>query len=233
MLVMAKNRAVPVTQADALRVQLGMSYRRLARAIGLEDESVLRRVLSGKTRNPHPHNQSVYDRAYAFLKQQVKDAPPPVVGKPLIPVGYSPLPIRYAGVVPAGDWGDPLESEDFIEVDPALVKNNRYACTVQGLSCSPALHPNDITIWEQDMNPSYGLIVLAQRKGDHACTVKVLEWDAAQNRPVLMPLNPNYEPPEDFDGWGVIARLVAVIRHQDGPERRWVYNSGLRPRHLL
>jgi phage repressor protein C with HTH and peptisase S24 domain len=137
-------------------------------------------------------------------------------------------------MVPASsDWGDPLESDEFIPIDGKYVKSNRFAARVIGDSCWPALRPGDLTIWEADQNPPYGVIVLAQRKGDHGCTVKELTYSSSERRPVLLPVNPDYESPEDGDGWGVIARLVVVIREDDGPEKIWYYAPGLRRRHLM
>lgn len=155
-----------------------------------------------------------------------------VLDRPRIPVTFDPQPMRYAGEVPAGDWGDPLASEDFIDVDPALFHAKRYAAKVVGPSCYPALHPGDLVIWHHDESPPYGMLVLAQRKEDHACTVKVLDWDAETNQPVLRPVNPDHEPAGSEGGWVAIARLVAVIRKIDGLEMRWFLPEGIRPRHL-
>ena len=152
--------------------------------------------------------------------------------RPRIPVTFEPQPMRYAGEVPAGDWGDPLASEDFIEVDPALFHSKRYAAKVVGPSCYPALHPGDLVIWHHDESPPYGMLVLAQRKEDHACTVKVLDWDAETNQPILRPVNPDHEPAGAEGGWVAIARLVAVLRKIDGLELRWYLPEGIRPRHL-
>jgi Peptidase S24-like len=136
--------------------------------------------------------------------------------------------------VPAStEWGDPLASEELIEVDGKYVNAKRFAATVTGDSCYPALHRGDLTIWESDPNASYGLIVLAQRNGDHGCTVKELVYDNEAGRSRLHPINPDYEDPDDGDGWGVIARLVAVVRQSDGPEKSWFYPKGLRVRHLV
>ena len=154
------------------------------------------------------------------------------VGAPMIPVGYPVLKMRYAGEVPAGDWGDPLASEDFVEVEAKLEHPDRYMTRVVGMSCYPALHADDMAIWHQDRNPPYGAIVLAQRKGDHACTVKLLAWDEESKANRLVPINPAYDNPPDGDGWGVIARLVHVSREVDGGERSWYRPKGLRPKDL-
>jgi len=155
-----------------------------------------------------------------------------ILGTPLYPVGFPMVRIPYAGVVPAGDWGDPLNTDDFIEVDVRYEHRQRYAARVVGDSCYPALLQGDLTIWQEDTSPAYGLIVLAQRKHDHACTVKELDYDAKVGRPILTPINPKHDCPPDGDGWGAVARLVAVIRVVDGLEQTWFLASGLRKRHL-
>jgi len=151
----------------------------------------------------------------------------PVLGPPKYLTTYAPLPMRYAGVVPAGDWGDPLESDEMRDVDPALWKSNRYLATVTGDSCWPALQQGDLCVFEHDMSPPPGLVVLAQRKGDHAVTLKQLKLDD-QGRPHLEPINPEYNEPPNGDGWGVIARLVCVLRTVGQIERRWYSPHGLR-----
>jgi transcriptional regulator with XRE-family HTH domain len=175
------------------------------------------------------------------IAQKFPGAPPApkgagasVLGLPQFPVSYVLAQMPYGGLVPASEeWGDPLESDSFIEVDPKFTGRNRFACKVVGNSCYPALKQGDLTVWEIDRSPKHGVIVLAQRKGDHGCTVKQLHYDAEEGRDRLIPVNPKYTSPDDGDGWGVVARLVAVIRENDGPERTWYWPSGLRPKHLL
>jgi transcriptional regulator with XRE-family HTH domain len=154
------------------------------------------------------------------------------LGSPTIPVGFPMARIRHAGTVPAGDWGDPLASEDFVEVDVRFDHPRRFAATVVGDSCWPALRQGDLTVWHSDPAPPYNLIVLAQRVGDHGCTVKELVWDPGANRPVLAPVNPAYGQTDDGDGWAVTARLVAVVRRQDGVEQTWYSPEGLRVKYL-
>jgi hypothetical protein len=152
---------------------------------------------------------------------------------PRTPVAYPTSRMPYAGDVPCSrEWGDPLSGGEFVEVDSQYQHPRRFAARVVGDSCYPALQPGDMTIWHSDMNPAYGLVVLAQRKGDHGCTVKVLEYDDALGRPRLHPVNPSSGEPEDGEGWGVVARLVAVIRNTDGLRRTWYMDTGLRPKHL-
>lgn len=164
---------------------------------------------------------------YGLPQKQRADNP---LGNPAIPVGFSMASLPYAGAVPAGEWGDPLASEEFIEVEVEFEHPRRFAARVVGDSCYPALQQGDLTIWHQDMSPPYGTIVLAQRKGDHGCTVKELRYE--DSRPILHAVNPDIDDPEDGDGWGVVARLVGVIRKTEGPKRTWYLNEGLRPKHL-
>ena len=139
--------------------------------------------------------------------------------------------LRYAGSVPcSSEWGPPLESTEYIEVSPQFGHPDRYAARVVGDSCYPALQPGDLTVWHSDPSPPYGCIVLAQRKGDHGCTVKQLAHDGT--RPHLKPVNPQYDEPDDGEGWGVIARLVGVERSSEAPTRTWYWEAGLRPEHL-
>jgi hypothetical protein len=150
---------------------------------------------------------------------------------PKILVSHGARRIRYAGTVPCGEWGDPLDSEEMVEVDARYEHPRRFAATVSGDSCEPALQHGDFTVWHYDLAPSAGLIVLAQRKGDHACTVKQLKIDA-QGQPHLVPINPAYDEPEGGDGWGVIARLILVQRTLGHAERQWYSRAGLRPEDL-
>ena len=152
---------------------------------------------------------------------------------PRIPVDYPSAQIPFAGQVPCdSEWGDPLAADEFMDVQLQFEHPKRFGATVVGDSCYPALLPGDTTIWHADFSPTYGLIVLAQRKGDHGCTVKQLEYDAERGRPRLHPVNPAHGEPEDGEGWGVIARLVAVLRQEDGLKKTWFLQTGLRPRHL-
>jgi transcriptional regulator with XRE-family HTH domain len=153
------------------------------------------------------------------------------LGRPMVPVSHGTRRIRYAGIVPCGDWGDPLDSEEMVDVDARYEHPKRFAATVSGDSCSPALLHGDFTVWHYDLAPSPGLIVLAQRKGDHACTVKQLKMDST-GRPHLLPINPQYDEPPAGDGWGVIARLILVQRVVGHAERQWYSRAGLRPEDL-
>ena len=211
----------------------------LAKAVGATRQSVQQWLTEGA----RPRNPEVLDRMVEAL--QVGRTAGALRGSIItehglgeldrfrIPVANPSAHIRFAGEVPcASEWGDPLAAEEFMEVEVQFEHPKRFSATVVGDSCYPALLPGDTTIWHADFSPTYGLIVLAQRKGDHGCTVKQLEYDAEGGRPRLHPVNPAHGEPEDGEGWGVIARLVAVLRQEDGLKKTWFLATGLRPRHL-
>jgi hypothetical protein len=152
---------------------------------------------------------------------------------PKIAVGFAPLKVRLAGNVPAGDWGDPLASDEFIDVtDTRFEHPRRFAAHVVGTSCYPFLQPGDLTIWHLDPDPNYQVFVLAQRKGDHGCTVKELLRDEKNQRPILHSPNPAHDDPEDGSGWGVIARLVGVQFQHDGANLTVFEQTGVTKRKL-
>lgn len=164
---------------------------------------------------------------YGEPRKQVADSP---LGNPVIPVGFQMGSIPYAGEVPAGEWGDPLASEEFLEVEVKFEHPRRFAAKVVGDSCYPALQQGDVTIWHYDTNPPYGSIVIAQQRDDHGCTVKELLYE--DGRPILHPINPTCGAPQDGVGWGVIARLVGVLRKVDGLEKTMYMADGLRVKHF-
>lgn len=205
--------------------QRSMSW--LATAIGTNRQSV-QQWLVGETRPRDPQTWEKMRLALIGKAMALGD-----LDRPKIPVGFGMTQMRFAGEVPCGaDWGDPLASDEFIEVEVQFEHPRRFAAKVVGNSCYPALRPGDITIWHADMNPPYGLIVLAQRKGDHGVTVKQLEYDEKKARPELVPVNSQAGKPEDGEGWGVIGRLVAVLRNEDGLRISYYMESGLRAKHL-
>lgn len=204
--------------------QRSMSW--LAKALGTNRQSVQQWLVDGR----EPRDKKVWEQMRRAILAPMRQTD---LDHPRIPVGFPTGQIRYAGEVPCSEsWGDPLASEEFIELEIQYEHPKRFAAKVVGDSCYPALLPGDLTIWHTDMNPTYGLIVLAQRKGDHGCTVKQLEYDDSLGRPRLLPVNPSRGAPEDGEGWGVIARLVAVLRNTDGLKRSWFLETGLRPKHL-
>lgn len=155
------------------------------------------------------------------------------VSNPGFTASFPKITLRYAGLVPTSDeWGDPLSSDIPWEVEAKFDSPFRFVCKVTGESCYPALQQGDVTIWHQDMAPQPGKIVLAQRRGDHGCTVKEL----GQNKDgtnCLLPINPNASAPPDGEGWGVIARLVGVIyEDEDGTEISVYRPNGITPKAL-
>jgi len=230
-MLLAMARTSEAERLLRLLSERDLSQSWLARRLGISPQR-LNLYVNGQRQ---PTDDRFWEKAEAVITSGATATPAAsasIRDRPRIPVTFEPQPMRYAGEVPAGDWGDPLASEDFIEVDPALFHSKRYAAKVVGPSCYPALHPGDLVIWHHDESPPYGMLVLAQRKEDHACTVKVLDWDAEANQPVLRPVNPDHEPAGSEGGWVAIARLVAVIRKIDGLEMRWYLPEGIRPRHL-
>lgn len=210
----------------AFRESLRMTQQEVADTLGI-DRSRWKNWEYGYASPPPKIVRELRRMGYGEPSRPIADT---LLGRPKIPVGFSLGSMVYAGIVPAGEWGDPLASEEFVEVEVKFEHPKRFAATVVGDSCYPALQQGDMAIWHHDLNPPYGSIVLAQRKGDHGCTVKELAY--SEGRPMLLPVNPNLDCPPDGDGWGVIARLVGVIRKVDGMERTWYLDSGLRAHHL-
>jgi hypothetical protein len=225
---------------------VGMSAKELAEALGIGRTAVYA-YRDRPNANPSPEKVAAFVEHLVVIGYTVplgwfydgEDSPVPlkdpkrseVVDKPKAIYSFGFVYMRYAGVVPCGDWGDPLDSEELVEMGAELDHPKRYVTSVIGDSCYPALKQGDKVVWHQDFAPTAGLIVLAQRKGDHGCTVKQLKTDD-QGRPHLVPINPSYDEPANGDGWGVIARLVAVIRKTAGMKVTFVNPDGLRPSDL-
>lgn len=207
-------------RADRLREALDRAERSnawLAKKMGLSRQQIGEYVNGNNT----PSDEATWTKMFALLD------PPIGSGTRVEPEERKQLP--YAGVVPAGEWGDPLKAEEYQPIDADLWHVKRFVTSVSGYSCYPVLHPADTAIWHEDMSPPTGVIVLAQRKGDHGCTVKQLIYDEKSNRPRLLPLNPEHDEPEDGDGWGVIARLVVVERTVRGVRFQAYNQYGIRP----
>lgn len=220
----------------SLLKELDRSGRWLAQRVGVSPQ-VLNNWLNdvNQPRNPEVWQKMINELEKFRSQMGIKDAKSnydQILGSPKIPVGFPTVRMRYAGEVPTGDWGDPLESEEFMEMDAQYEHPKRFCARVVGDSCYPALQPGDITIWHYDLSPPFQVIVLAQRRGDHGCTVKQLVYDPKEGRPRLKPVNPDHVEPGDGDGWGAIARLIAVLRSDDAPKRTWFWEAGLRPEHL-
>lgn len=189
----------------------------LARALGESKQKVYKWLT-----DTLPRDEGVFDRMLALIP-----TPPEELDRPRTLASYAPLQIRFAGIVPAGsDWGDPLESDEMIEVDAKFESPKRFAAQVAGNSCWPALVQGDLTIWHIDEAPAPGLIVLAQNT-EGGCTVKELALgDRGTYR--LVPINEASTSPPDGDGWRPIARLVGIVRDVRGVELTWYQPRGLR-----
>lgn len=158
------------------------------------------------------------------VKVNFRDA---TLGNPAIPVSHSMVEMRYAGEVPASEeWGDPLASETFVEMEAKFEHPQRFCARVRGMSCYPALKQGDMSVWHSNPSPPIGQIVLAQND-QHQCTVKELGWDEELGRPILKPVNEAEKAPPDGVGWRVVAQLVGVIRNERGVERTWYVRGGL------
>ncbi len=155
------------------------------------------------------------------------------VSDPRFAVTYLKMTIKHAGQIPAGQWSDPGESEEFCEVEARLFKTNRFCAEIVGESCYPALQPGDFTIWEANRNPKLNKIIIAERYPDHAATVKVLIWDADLKRPALFAINPAFQEPLS-EHWDAIAFLVHVsYTDDDGGEITFYREDGIRPEQLI
>ena len=155
----------------------------------------------------------------------------PVISGPSMPVTFPTLPMPYVGYLPAGTWVAPSDTEDFEEVESRYWKKGRYCAKMEGFSCYPALQPGDFTMWEENPAPAVGKIVVAQRKGDHAATVKRLDW--LNNEYALKAINAA-ESDAEADGWGVVAMLVLVSWiDQEGGEVTVYRPDGIRPSQLI
>lgn len=153
---------------------------------------------------------------------------------PRSPVSGGPGRVRNAGTVPCGDWSDPLAADDFFNVNDVRFEGPRnFAAKVIGYSCAPALVPEDMTIWRQDHNPPYGSLVIAEREDDHACTVKVLAFDRTRGVNVLLPVNPEYDGPDDSVKWTATAQLIGVIRNINGVDMSFFAEDGLSVKFLM
>lgn len=216
----------------------------LSRRLGIPNPQRLSNWESGKHDPPYSILQAIARETGVSLQWLVTGqgsiaGKPPLavherreVSDPRNIVTYDKVDMPYAGNLPAGDWSDPLESEEFEEVESRLWKRNRFCARIVGDSCHPALQRNDFVIFEASTSPIFGRIVVAERS-DHAATVKVLEWDAATSGPVLRPVNPNVEPP-DADEWRVIGFLVcATWRTIYGAEVTHYQEDGIRPEDLM
>ena len=231
----------PGEKVERLLEQRDMSISRLAKKIGKSRQSVHSWITGVSVPRTESEWQSIADVFGLSLEDLLDPRKDPtiiepateILSRPLIPVGFKYIKLPFAGNVPAGEWGDPLASDEFIELENANFEHpRRFAAYVVGDSCFPALQQGDLTIWHADTAPPYRTIVLAQRKGDHGCTVKEMLYDQERGRVILHPINERYDEPADGDGWGVIARLVGVVRERDGMKQTFYRPEGLAKKHF-
>jgi hypothetical protein len=142
--------------------------------------------------------------------------------------------LPYAGEVPASSqWGDPLVGTGSVEVPAKFGGTNRFVAKVVGRSMSPALYQADMIVFEHDLAPPVGVVVLAQRKGDHGPTIKKLEQDPETGEFRLHAVNAYAEAPPDGEGWGVVAKMVGMLRTIDGTQVELYNAAGVTPRALI
>lgn len=228
---MAKKGEVGARLAQWLDAAGFRARTKLAASIDVTPQR-LSNWLSGHAEVPHDRYQEIaawFGRTVEELTGQVPTVTVRELSTPYYPVGFQPRQIRLLSAVPCGMWEEPTESEDFIEIDAKFEHPKRYATYVTGDSCFPVLQQGDLAIWHEDFNPSYGLIVLARRKEDHAATVKRLVYDTDGKGATLKPVNPDADGVDSLVEWGVIARLVGIIRTQeDGTELSFYNPRGIR-----
>lgn len=146
---------------------------------------------------------------------------------------YGSRELPFAGDVPAGEWGDPLESVERVAVWPEAYGERRFVARAVGESCYPAILQGDLLIFQSDKAPPYGKIVLAQREEDHGCTLKQLQFNRAEKRPVLRTVNPFVDDPDETGGWYAVARLIGLEREVDGATVRFFHPEGLTAKQLM
>lgn len=157
----------------------------------------------------------------------------PTVSDPKYPVTYDPLPLPTQGSSRAGNWDDPLASDDLVEIEARFFGARRFVTSIVGDSCWPALLPGDLAVWQLEARPNPGVIVLARQETLDLTTVKKLVFNSETGEPQLLPVNPKFDPvPNDLE-WRVLAKLVGVERKADGLVRSWYMSSGLRPADLM
>lgn len=206
-----------IVQIDKLLSERRLTVAWLSEKIG-EKQPTVHRWLKGERR---PRDPRIFDRMIEVITG---------IGPSMTVTNY-PQSIPLCNPVPASTWGDVLEIDDRLDVADNFAHPKNFATPIEGDCLMPALHPHDMAIWRHDHAPRPGVIVLAQRKGDHGATAKVLKYE--DGRPHLMPLADGQEEPEDGMGWGVVARLIGVIRKEHTKTTIFHADTGLTPAALL
>jgi SOS-response transcriptional repressor LexA len=156
-----------------------------------------------------------------------KGEPGKETGTPLYPVSFPVVQIAYGGFVPAGDWIDPFETEDLVEVDAKFDAPGRFAARIEGSSMFPLLHPDDLAIFQTytTRRPQIGHVVLARRSHDNFVTVKQLAHDGQEF--MLRALNPAHEDAV-APQWESIGFLIGIIRKRGSYQRSDYNPEGIR-----
>lgn len=177
--------------------------------------------------------QAIPDSVIAKARQLVRNLPElpargeadPNAGLPLFPVAFSKAEIPLYPAVPAGEWSEPLDTEDLVEVEAKFIGNGRFACRVRGDSMLPMLEPDDLAIFQKHEDPPIGTIIIA-RNGDGGATVKQLRHNGADF--TLHSLNNRYQD-ATASQWEAVGFLVGIERNIGGTVITYYNPRGLRP----
>lgn len=116
--------------------------------------------------------------------------------------------IPLLGTVPAGAFNYALLHEEYIEVDPSLIKGRSLALRVKGDSMKDAgIIEGDVVVVRLQQTAENGDIVVA-RDGEDA-TVKYFRQ--IQGQPFLYPANPRYGPIA-ADRLEIVGKVTGVVR---------------------
>lgn len=167
-------------------------------------------------------------RKIEILDQATGQAKPDDVGAPAIPMSLIYAPVPYIGLVSASDhtlWADPNDT-DAMEFVPSEMAESRgrFACRIESDSMMPLLEPEDVCVFQQDMVPKIGRVVL-YRANDNKITVKQLKHDGASY--LLHALNPRVT---DVEATGVqVGYLVGIVRRIGRRVKTDYDPDGIRP----
>jgi SOS-response transcriptional repressor LexA len=172
---------------------------RLRKSVRLTQEKMAERV---GAKNVAQYKNWEYGKALVpkaiLAKARAVAAGDPIreVGPPQGAITETEVPVPYIGRIAASskvDWTNPLEADltEFIPVHMAL-QRGIFCARVQGDSMTPMLQPEDIAVFRSVEFARIGSIVAYLHEDDQTVTIKQLKHDGT--RPVLHPLNPEYEP---------------------------------------
>jgi transcriptional regulator with XRE-family HTH domain len=203
----------PGDKVERLLFARDMSVNKLAKKIGRS-----RQVVNAWVKNESiPRDETEWKPIAEFFGMTLDELLDPrdnlsrftgQLSDPKFPVDGIDAPMALWPSVPCGDWEQPDETTDFIDVPGFLVARDRIASKVQGESMEPRLQHGDLLIFQMDQMPRYGRIVLA-RNGDNEVSCKVLK-----KTPIgadLVSLNPDH-PSQATKRWEVLGYLIAILR---------------------